>query len=153
MDYFVHKLADCQSENIGKGTHIWQFVVILKGAKIGANCNINAHCLIENDVVIGDNVTLKSGNYLWDGLRIDDNVFMGPNASFTNDKWPRSKVYPEKFLNTVLHRGSSIGAGAVILAGVTIGENSMVGAGAVVTQDVPPNVVVIGNPARVLKHL
>jgi UDP-2-acetamido-3-amino-2,3-dideoxy-glucuronate N-acetyltransferase len=152
MKYFVHRLADCQSQNIGEGTRIWQFVVVLKDARIGENCNISAHCFIENDVVMGDNVTVKCGNYLWDGLRIEDDVFIGPNASFTNDKFPRSKVYPDKFLTTILRKGCSIGAGAVILPGVTIGQNSMIGAGAIVTADVLPNVVVAGSPARVFKR-
>jgi acetyltransferase-like isoleucine patch superfamily enzyme len=149
--YYVHALADVQTERIGAGTKVWQFVVILAGATIGENCNINAHCLVEGDVVIGNNVTVKCGNYLWDGLRIEDSVFIGPNVTFTNDKFPRSKQYPEAFLPTIVKHGASIGGGATILPGITIGERAMVGAGAVVTKDVPPGSTVIGSPARVVK--
>ena len=145
----VHPSADVQSNNVGEGTTIWQFVVILAGAKIGSNCNINAHCLIENDVVVGDRVTVKSGNYLWDGLRIADDVFIGPNVTFTNDKYPRSKVYPEHFPVTTVGKGASIGGGAVILPEITIGEYALIGAGAVVTRDIPPRAIVVGNPARI----
>lgn len=147
----IHPLSDVQSANIGEETRVWQFTVVLAGAVIGRNCNINAHCLVENDVVIGDNVTVKSGVYLWDGMRVEDNVFIGPNVTFTNDKYPRSKQYPEQFAVTTIRRGASIGAGAVILPGVTIGERAMVAAGAVVTRDVLPNAVVAGNPARQIR--
>ncbi len=144
----IHPSADVQSTRIGANTTVWQFCVILPGATIGANCNINAHCLIENDVSVGDNVTLKCGVYLWDGITVEDNVFIGPNATFTNDKYPRSKIYPDEFQRTLLKRGASIGANATILGGVTIGENAIVGAGSVVTRDVPPNEIWAGNPAR-----
>lgn len=144
----IHPMSDVQSKNIGSGTTVWQFCVILAKCKIGSNCNINAHCLIENDVVLGDNVTVKSGVYIWDGIIVEDNVFIGPNVTFTNDKFPKSKQYPTEFLKTVLKKGSSIGAGAVILPGVTIGENALVGAGAIVTKDVPANSTVTGSPAR-----
>lgn len=146
---FIHPSSDVQTSNIGEATRIWQFCVVFAGAKIGENCNICANVLIENDVVIGDNVTIKSGVQLWDGVRIEDNVFIGPNATFTNDLMPRSKVYPDKFLQTVIKAGASIGANATILPGVTIGENAMVGAGSVVTKDVPAGAVVVGNPARI----
>ena len=145
---FIHPLADCQAAGIGSDTKIWQFSIVLPKATIGRNCNINSHCFIENDVVIGDNVTVKCGVYLWDGLRIEDNVFIGPNATFTNDKRPRSKQYPPAFLKTVIRRGASIGAGAVVLPGLEIGENAIVGAGAVVTKNVPANTTVAGCPAR-----
>lgn len=135
----VHKLSDVQSKNIGQDTKIWQFCVVLEKAVIGKNCNICAHVLIENDVIIGDNVTVKSGVQLWDGLRIEDNVFIGPNVTFTNDLYPRSKKYPEKFLNTVIKKGASIGANATIIPGITIGENAMIAAGSIVTKDVPAN--------------
>lgn len=144
----IHATADVHSVEIGEETTIWQYVVVLAGARIGNSCNINAHCLVENDVVVGDRVTVKSGNYLWDGLRVEDDVFIGPNVTFTNDKFPRSKIYPEKFLITKVCKGASIGGGAVILPGLVIGEYAMVGAGAVVTRDVPPGAIVIGNPAR-----
>lgn len=150
---FIHKLADVQSEQIGEGTRIWQFAVVLKGAVIGKDVNVCAHTLIENDVIVGDRVTIKSGVFLWDGLRIADDVFIGPNATFTNDKAPRSKVYPEAFAQTVVERGASIGANATILPGVTIGEYSMVGAGAVVTKSVPARAVVVGNPAQIIKYI
>jgi UDP-2-acetamido-3-amino-2,3-dideoxy-glucuronate N-acetyltransferase len=149
----IHPLADVQSENIGEDTVIWQFCVVFAGAKIGANCNICAQVLIENDVVIGDNVTIKSGVQLWDGVRVEDNVFIGPNVTFSNDLFPRSKQYPEKFAQTVIQKGASVGANATILAGNTIGKNAMIGAGAVVTKNVPPNAIVIGNPARITGYV
>lgn len=145
----IHPLADVKAKNIGEGTRIWQFCVVFAAAKIGENCNICANVLIENDVVIGNNVTVKSGVQLWDGVRIEDNVFIGPNATFTNDLMPRSKVYPDLFLQTVIKAGASIGANATILPGVTVAEGAMVGAGAVVTRSVPPNAIVVGNPARI----
>jgi acetyltransferase-like isoleucine patch superfamily enzyme len=151
-DFFVHPLADCQSVCIGPGSHVWQFTVVLPQARIGANCNINSHCFIENDVSLGDNVTIKCGVYLWDGIAIGDNVFVGPNVSFTNDKRPRSKMRPPVFLRTVVDDGASIGAAAVVLPGLTIGKRAMIGAGAVVTRDVPDGGVVVGAPAR-LKYL
>jgi len=152
MKIEIHPLADVQTQNIGVGTRIWQFCVVLAGAKIGTNCNICAQVLIENDVVIGDNVTVKSGVQLWDGVRIEDNVFIGPNATFTNDLFPRSKVYPEQFLQTTIKASASIGANATILPGVTVGEGAMIGAGAVVTRSVPPNAIVVGNPARIVGY-
>lgn len=149
----IHPLSDVASDDIGPGTRIWQYVVILQGAKIGANCNVCAHVLIEGDVQIGNNVTVKSGVYLWDGLRIEDDVFIGPNATFTNDLLPRSKIYPSQFKKTHIRRGASIGANATILPGLEIGEFSMVGAGAVVTKNVEPYAVVAGNPAKVIRML
>lgn len=152
MQTKIHPLADVQSKNIGESTRIWQFCVVLAGAKIGVNCNICAQVLIENDVVVGDNVTIKSGVQLWDGVRIEDNVFIGPNATFTNDLFPRSKFYPEQFLQTTVKAGASIGANATILPGVMIAEGAMIGAGAVVTRSVPPNAIVVGNPARIVGY-
>ncbi|NDE54355.1 MAG: isomerase [Actinobacteria bacterium] len=139
--------------NFGKNTRIWQYVVILPGAVIGDDCNICSHCFIENDVIIGNRVTVKSGVQLWDGLRVADEVFIGPNVSFANDRFPRSKQRPERFLNTYVERGASIGAGAVILPGITIGRMAMVAAGSVVTRSVPPFAMVSGNPARIVKYL
>ena len=150
---FIHALADVQSDEIGAGTRIWQFVIVLPGARIGQDGNICSHCLIENDVVIGDRVTVKSGVQLWDGLRVGDDVFIGPNASFANDRFPRSRQQPDKFLVTTLHDGASIGAGAVVLPGLEIGRNAMVAAGAVVTRSVPPNAVVVGNPAKIVGYV
>ena len=145
----IHPLADVKSKNIGAGTHIWQFSIVLEGALIGKNCNINCHTFIENNVILGDNVTIKSGVYLWDGISIEDNVFVGPNTTFTNDKYPRSKQYPASFLTIKLEQGCSIGAHSTILGGVTIGAFAIVGAGSVVTKDVPPNAVVKGHPAKI----
>ncbi|MFE8031881.1 acyltransferase [Thiohalocapsa marina] len=153
MTHSIHPLSDVQTRQIGEGSRIWQFVVILPGARIGADCNICAHCLIENDVVIGDRVTIKSGVQLWDGLRIEDDVFIGPNVTFTNDRFPRSKQYPDRFATTIVKRGASIGGGAVILPGLNIGEQAMVGAGAVVTRSVPAGATVVGNPARIIGTL
>lgn len=149
----IHPLSDVQSNNIGEGTRVWQFSVILKNAVIGSNCNICAHTLIENDVRIGNDVTIKSGVYIWDGITVEDKVFIGPCVAFTNDKLPRSKQYPESFMRTTLKTGASIGANATILPGITLGEHCMVGAGAVVTKDVPPYTVVVGNPAKVIRVL
>ncbi|WP_272868023.1 acyltransferase [Stutzerimonas stutzeri] len=149
----IHPLADVQSSSIGENTRIWQFVVILPGARIGADCNVCSHCFIENDVLVGDRVTIKSCVQLWDGLRVADDVFIGPNVSFTNDLYPRSRDYPDSFAATVIEPGASIGAGAVILPGLVIGHGALVGAGAVVTHDVPPRTLVVGNPARVVRTL
>jgi UDP-2-acetamido-3-amino-2,3-dideoxy-glucuronate N-acetyltransferase len=146
--YFVHPLADCQATTIGENTRIWQFCVILPRAVIGVGCNICSHVLVENDVIVGNHVTVKSGVQLWDGLRIADSVFIGPNVSFCNDLRPRSKHKPPKFLVTVVNKGASIGAGAVILPGLVIGAYAVVGAGSVVTRDVGERVTVVGNPAR-----
>ncbi len=147
----IHPSSDVQSLDIGDGTVVWQFCVILPEAKIGANCNINCHCFIENKVVIGDNVTIKSGVYLWDGLTMGSDVFVGPNVSFINDKYPKSKQYPNEYLKTVVGNGVSIGAGAIIMGGVTIGENTLIGAGSLVTKSVPANSVCFGSPAQVRK--
>ena len=148
MKPFIHKLADVQTENIGRQTTIWQFVVILKGATIGENCNINAHVFIENDVKIGNNVTIKSGVQVWDGITIEDNVFIGPNATFTNDLIPRSKQYPVTFEKISIKKGASIGANATIIAGNTVEEYAMIGAGAVVTKPIGKNELWVGNPAK-----
>lgn len=145
--HFMHSQAIVETSNIGENTRIWAFSHILSGAVIGMNCNINDHTFIENDVIIGDNVTVKSGVYIWDGVRIRDNVFIGPNVTFTNDLRPRSKQYPESFLTTVLEEWSSIGANSTIIAGNTIGKFAMVGAGSVVTKNIPNNTLWYGNPA------
>ncbi len=149
----IHKLSDVASSKIGAGTTIWQFSIILEGATIGSGCNICAHTFIENKVVIGNDVTVKSGVYLWDGITIEDHVFIGPNATFTNDKFPRSKQYPDKFSETIIRKNASIGANATILSGIVLGVNCMVGAGAVVTKNVPDNAVVVGNPAKVIRYI
>jgi UDP-2-acetamido-3-amino-2,3-dideoxy-glucuronate N-acetyltransferase len=152
LSVFVHERALVESDDIGAGTRIWAFAHVMGGARVGADCNVCDHTYIEGDVVVGDRVTIKSGVYLWDGLRVEDDVFLGPQATFTNDRFPRSKqsfAAPE----TRIRRGASIGAGAVILPGITVGERAMVGAGAVVTKDVPAFAVVVGNPARVVRML
>jgi UDP-2-acetamido-3-amino-2,3-dideoxy-glucuronate N-acetyltransferase len=148
----IHDHALVETDSIGPGTRVWAFAHVMAGAVIGADCNVCDHTYIEGDVVVGDRVTIKSGVYLWDGLRIEDDVFIGPCATFTNDRWPRSKQ-PFQAPTTTIRRGASIGAGAVILPGLTIGERSMVGAGAVVTKDVPSGAVVAGNPARVTRSV
>ena len=153
MQYLKHANAIVETENVGMGTRIWAFVHVLPGAQVGADCNLCDHVFIENDVVVGDRVTIKSGVQLWDGVRIEDDVFIGPNATFTNDRFPRSKQYPEKYAVTVVQKGASIGANATILPGVTVGKNAMVGAGSVVTKDIPPNAIVVGNPARIVNYV
>lgn len=153
MEPFIHSMSDVQSTAIGSGSRIWQFVVVLPKARIGKNCNICSHCLIENDVLIGDRVTVKSGVQLWDGIRLEDDVFVGPNVTFTNDIFPRSKHYPEVFPITLIKVGASIGGGATLLPGITIGRHAMIGAGAVVTKSVPDGVVVVGNPARIVRDV
>ena len=152
-EVFIHPSSDVQTTQVGAGTKIWQYVVVLKGANIGKNCNINALCFIENDVSIGDNVTLKSGVQLWDGVSLEDNVFIGPNATFTNDLVPRSKQYPERMNRTIVKKGASIGANATLLSNITIGEYAFVGAGSVITHDIPPHSVWYGNPARMRGYI
>jgi len=147
---FIHELSDVQSTDIGEGSSIWQFCVVLKQAKIGANCNINANVFIENKVSIGDNTTIKCGVQVWDGVTIGNNVFIGPNVTFTNDQTPRSKVYPTEFLETIIQDNVSIGANATVLPGITIGDFALVGAGAVITKDVPSRGLVVGNPAKIV---
>jgi UDP-2-acetamido-3-amino-2,3-dideoxy-glucuronate N-acetyltransferase len=145
----IHPLSDVGECQIGAGTRIWQFAIILNGARIGRDCNINAHTFIEGDVVLGDRVTVKSGVYLWNGTRIGDDVFIGPSATFTNDRSPRSKQYPDRFYGPTIERNVSVGANATILPGLTLGEYAMVGAGTVLTRDVPPHALVYGSPGTV----
>jgi acetyltransferase-like isoleucine patch superfamily enzyme len=149
----IHPSSDVQSKQIGEGTRVWQYVVILPGAVIGRDGNICSHCFIENKVVVGDRVTVKCGVQLWDGITLEDDVFVGPNATFTNDREPRSRNASATLLPTLVKKGASIGANATILPGLTIGEGAMVGAGAVVTKDVPPHTLVVGNPARIVRTL
>ena len=149
----IHPLSDCKSNNIGINTNIWQFCVVFPDAKIGDNCNICANVLIENEVSVGNNVTVKSGVQLWDGITVEDDVFIGPNATFTNDFFPRSKNPDWKLSKTVVKKGASIGANATILCGITIGEKAMIGAGSVVTKDVPDGELWVGNPAHFVRKI
>jgi acetyltransferase-like isoleucine patch superfamily enzyme len=148
----IHPLSDCQAQ-IPETTNVWQFCVVLPKAQIGENCNICSHCLIENDVRVGNNVTIKNGVQLWDGITIEDNVFVGANVSFTNDLYPRSKASDWQCVPTVVKRGASIGVGSTILCGITIGENAMIGAGSVVTKDVPAGELWLGNPAKFVRRI
>jgi len=149
VGHFVHPQGICESCSVGNGTKVWAFAHVMPGAIIGEDCNISDHVFVENDVVLGDRVTVKCGVQLWDGLRVGSDVFIGPNATFTNDLFPKSRQRPSHFVRTTLEEGCSIGANATILPGVLIGRNAMVGAGAVVTRSVPPNAIVHGNPARI----
>jgi acetyltransferase-like isoleucine patch superfamily enzyme len=146
---FIHDQAIVETDLIGEGTRVWAFAHVLKGARVGKNCNICDHTFIEGDVVIGDNVTIKSGAYLWDGLRIEDGVFIGPSATFTNDIRPRSKCYPPEYVKTHIGKGASIGANATVICGVTIGQWAAIGAGSMVTKNVPDYAMVYGVPAQI----
>lgn len=152
-NYFKHDKALVESDRVGDNSRVWAFTHILPDAQIGSDCNICDHVFIENDVVVGDRVTVKCGVQLWDGLRVEDDVFIGPNATFTNDIFPRSKQYPKEYSKTFLRKGCSIGANATILCGIEVGEFAMVGAGSVVTKNVPPGAVVFGNPATINRYL
>lgn len=144
----IHEDARVATRAIGAGTTIWQFSIVLAGAVVGRDCNINAHVFIENDVILGDRVTVKCGVQLWDGVRVGNDVFIGPNVTFTNDLLPRSKQRPPAFVSTVLENGCSIGANSTLVAGITIGESAMIGAGSLCTRSVPPFELWYGNPAR-----
>lgn len=145
---YIDSTSVVNTTQIGEGSKIWQFCIVLEKAKIGMNCNINSHCFIENKVIIGNNVTLKCGVYLWDGIEVKDNVFIGPNATFTNDLYPRSKHYPSQYQKTIIYEGASIGANSTIIGGVTIGAYAMIGAGSVVTKNIPSHSLWFGNPAE-----
>jgi acetyltransferase-like isoleucine patch superfamily enzyme len=156
-DVFIHPTSIVETSQIGDGTRIWAFTHVMKDVCIGANCNIGEHCYIESRVTIGSNVTIKNGNMVWEGVRLEDGVFVGPQVVFTNDLYPRSprlsqareRYSDQRWLRpTCIKRGASLGAGAVILAGVTIGEFCTVGAGSTVTKSLPPSALVIGSPAR-----
>ena len=144
---FIHSTSLVDISNIGENTKVWQFSVILKGARIGKNCNINFSCFIEQGVILGDNVTVKSGIYLWEGIECQDNVFLGPNVVFTNDIFPRSKNYKLP-VKTLIKQGASIGANSTILAGITVGKYAMTGIASVITRDIPDYALYFGNPAK-----
>ena len=144
----IHPLADCQNKNIPNSSNIWQFCVVLPGAQIGENVNICSHCFIENDVKIGNNVTVKCGVQIWDGIELEDNVMIGSNVTFTNDKFPRAKNKDWKLLKTRICKGATIGAGLVVLPGITIGKGAFIAAGSVVTKSVPAGELWLGNPAK-----
>ena len=151
-NYFAHEKAIVDSDNIGENTRIWAFSHVLYGSKVGKNCNICEHVYIENNVILGDDVTVKCGVYIWEGVIIEDKVFIGPCTTFTNDKHPRSKQYPEDYLKTIVKQGATLGANSSIMCGITIGEWSTVGMGSVVINDIRPYEVVVGNPCRVIGH-
>lgn len=146
----IHSLAEVYTENVGENTKIWQYSIILEGAIIGEDCNINCHTLIESKAIIGDRVTIKPGVYLWDGIILEDDVMIGPNATFTNDKWPKSKNTDFKLLSTLVKKGASIGANATILCGITIGAHALIGAGTMISKNIPDRALVIGNPGRII---
>ncbi len=148
-EVFVHPQGLCESDQVGAGTRVWAFAHVLPGARVGADCNICDGVFIESKAIVGDRVTVKCGVQLWDGVELEDDVFVGPNATFTNDPMPRSRQWPEEFPRTVVREGASIGANATILPGLEIGQGAMIGAGAVVTRSVPPHAIVVGNPARI----
>lgn len=148
VPFFQHELALVESDAIGEGTRVWAWAHVMEGARVGADCNIGEHCFVESGAVLGDRVTVKNGVSVWDGVVCEDDVFLGPNAVLTNDLRPRSKVYHEEIPRTLLRRGASVGANATLLCGLTVGRHAMIGAGAVVTRDVPDHALVVGNPAR-----
>ncbi len=151
--FFKHPLALVESETIGSGTRVWAWAHVMVGARIGADCNIGEHCFVERGAVLGDRVTVKNGVAVWEGVTAEDDVFLGPSAVFTNDVRPRSKVYHDAVVPTLLKRGASIGANATVLCGLTVGSYAMVGAGSVVTRSVPDHALVVGNPARVTGYV
>lgn len=152
MSVFVHAQGLCESSQVGEGTRVWAFAHVLPGARLGKDCNICDHVFIENDVVLGDRVTVKCGVQIWDGIEIADDVFLGPNVTFTNDRFPRSRQYITP-LRTSIHQGASLGANCTILPGLTIGRDAMIGAGTVVTRDVPARAIVVGNPGRIVGYV
>jgi UDP-2-acetamido-3-amino-2,3-dideoxy-glucuronate N-acetyltransferase len=147
--FYAHPLALVESSEVGPGTRVWAWAHVMSGARVGSDCNIGEHCFIESGARLGDRVTVKNGVAVWNGVVAEDDVFLGPNAVLTNDLRPRSKLYRDSVQPTVLKRGASVGANATLLCGITVGPHAMIGAGAVVTRDVPPHALVVGNPARI----
>ena len=152
-NFFVHEQAICESQTIGARSRIWAFAHVLPNANIGDDCNIYDHVFVENDVIIGSRVTLKCGVQVWDGITIEDDVSVGPNVTFSNDIFPRCNDYPTEFARTIIKKGASLGANSTILPGITVGSSAMVGAGSVVTKSVPPNAIVVGNPAKIIGYV
>jgi UDP-2-acetamido-3-amino-2,3-dideoxy-glucuronate N-acetyltransferase len=150
---YVHPQALVETDDIGPDTRVWAFAHVMAGARVGVGCNICDHTYIEGGVLVGDRVTIKSGVYLWEGMVVEDDVFLGPQATFTNDRFPRSRQQDWTREGIVIRQGATVGAGAVVLPGVTIGERAMVGAGSVVTRDVEPDTLVVGNPARIVRRI
>lgn len=154
---FIHSSAIVETTQIGEGTRIWAYTHVMGDVTIGAHCNIGEHCFIESGSTIGNQVTIKNGNMLWEGVHLEDGVFVGPLVIFTNDLYPRSPRLPQVqaryatrgwLKSTVIKQGASLGAGAVILPGITIGEFCMVGAGSIVNRSLPPYALAVGSPAR-----
>ncbi|MBI2996295.1 MAG: N-acetyltransferase [Candidatus Melainabacteria bacterium] len=154
-NYFAHKTAQVESNYVGKGSRIWAYVHIMKGAKVGSNCNIGHGAFLESGSKIGNNVIVKNGVSIWDGVSIEDDVFIGPSVAFTNDLRPRvKKIKPNfKAIKTKIKKGATLGANCTILPGLTIGRYSMIGAGAVVTENVPDFALVVGSPATVVSYI
>jgi UDP-2-acetamido-3-amino-2,3-dideoxy-glucuronate N-acetyltransferase len=153
LKHSTHPTGICETDSVGADTQIAAFTHVLAGARIGSECNICDHVFIENDVVLGDRVTIKCGVAIWDGVRIEDDAFVGPSVTFANDAFPRSQAQPTELLRTIVRRGASLGSGCTVLPGVTVGAQAMVGAGSVVTHDVPPFAIVVGNPARIVGYV
>lgn len=147
-DYFVHEFAICETLDVGQNTFIWPFSHIVRGAKVGKDCNIGENVYIESQVILGDRVTIKNGVQIWNGITIEDDVFIGPNVTFTNDKYPRSRNSDFHLLKTQVMKGASIGANSTLLPGITIGSYAIIGAGSVVTKSVKSGQKVMGNPAK-----
>jgi acetyltransferase-like isoleucine patch superfamily enzyme len=147
--FFIHNNSIVETKDIGENTTIWAFVHILDGVKVGKNVNICDHCFIENGVIIGDNVTIKSGVHIWKGVTIEDDVFVGPCVAFSNDAYPRSKNRNFELKGIILSKGSSIGANSTLLPGIRVGKYALIGAGSVVTKNIPDYAVAYGNPTIV----
>jgi UDP-2-acetamido-3-amino-2,3-dideoxy-glucuronate N-acetyltransferase len=150
--YFAHETSIIETEDIGEGTKIWHWVHVSPGAKIGKGCILGQNVYIGNNVVIGDNVKIQNNVSVYEGVTIQDDVFLGPSCVFTNDKYP-SATGEWELTETIVETGASIGANATIVCGNKIGKGALVGAGSVVTKDVRPSTLVVGNPAKEVKSV